>query len=123
MDNASDFRPAPVKELISIDVLEKLDIRVGTIELVEDVPGSRKLVRLTVNFGDHTRRVLVGMKTERSDPREIEGRQALFVVNLTPRRIAGELSEGMMFDIGHADGLPPALAVPERPMPNGCQAG
>jgi tRNA-binding protein len=123
MDNASQFRPARVKEPISIDVLEKIDIRVGTITLVEDVPNSRKLVKLTVDFGDHTRRILVGMKGERADPKEIEGRQALFVVNLAPRRIAGEMSEGMMLDIGHPDGLLPALAVPERPMPNGCRAG
>jgi tRNA-binding protein len=123
MGNANVFRPAPAKDVITPDVLERVDIRVGTIKLVEDVPSSRKLVRLTVDFGDHARRILVGMKAERADPKEIEGRQALFVVNLAPRRIAGEMSEGMMLDIGHPDGLLPALAVPERPMPNGCRAG
>ena len=51
------------------------------------------------------------------------GAQALFVVNLEPRKIRGELSEGMLFDIGFADGVPPALAVPERPVPNGTRAG
>ena len=58
-----------------------------------------------------------------SDPKEIEGKQALFIVNLAPRTMAGETSEGMMFDIGYADGLPPVLAVPERPIPNGARAG
>ena len=59
---------APVKPAISIEILNKIDIRVGTIELVEEVPGSEKLVRLTVDFGDHKRRILAGMKRERSNP-------------------------------------------------------
>jgi tRNA-binding protein len=103
--------------------VEKLDVRVGTIQAVEEVPGSRKLVRLRVGFGDHTRSILAGMKQERDDPREIEGRQALFVVNLEPKKMAGEISEGMLFDIGYADGLTPVLAVPEAPVPDGSRAG
>ena len=75
-----------VKPIISLGDLEKLDIRVGTIEKVE------------------------------------EGKQALFVVNLEPKRMMGEVSEGMLFDIGHADGLTPVLAVPEKPVPAGTRA-
>jgi tRNA-binding protein len=115
--------PAPVKASVSAADVEKLDVRVGTIRLVEDVPGSTKLVRLTVDFGDHQRKILAGLRKERPDPREIEGRQALFVVNLEPRRMAGEVSEGMLFDIGYADGVTPVLAVPEKPVPDGTRAG
>jgi tRNA-binding protein len=114
---------APVKPAISMDVLEKIDVRVGTIESVEEVKGSNKLVKLTVDFGDHKRSILVGMKQERQDPKEIEGRQALFVVNLEPKKMAGEVSEGMLFDIGYADGITPVLAVPEKRVPNGARAG
>jgi tRNA-binding protein len=116
--------PAPIKPMISADDLDKIDIRVGTILVVEDVPHSEKLVRLRVDFGDHTRSILVGMKKERQDPKaEIEGAQALFVVNLAPRTMAGELSEGMLFDIGYADKITPVLAQPERPVANGVRAG
>jgi tRNA-binding protein len=87
------------------------------------VEGSEKLVRLTVDFGDHKRRILAGMKQERQDPKEIEGKQALFVVNLEPKQMMGELSEGMLFDIGYADGITPVLAVPETRVPNGARAG
>jgi methionine--tRNA ligase beta chain len=118
-----DMKPAAVKPTISKADLEKVDIRVGTIRSVEDVPRSDKLVRLRVDFGDHARTILVGMKGERADVREIEGKQALFVVNLEPKRMAGEVSEGMLFDIGYADGVVPALAVPERPVPDGSRAG
>ena len=114
---------APIKPPVPFELFDKIDIRVGTIELVEDVRKSEKLVKLTVDLGDHKRNVLVGMKKEREDPAEIEGRQALFVVNLEPRRMAGELSQGMLFDIGYADGITPVLAVPEKRVPNGTRAG
>lgn len=114
---------APVKPTVSLDTLDSIDIRVGTIRRVEDVQGSPKLVRLTVDFGKWQRSILVSMKKERRDPREIEGKQALFVVNLEPKRMAGEVSEGMIFDIGYADGIRPVLAVPEECVPNGTRAG
>ena len=117
------FKPAPVKSLIAFSELDKVDVRVGTIVTVEDVEGSDKLVRLKVDFGDHTRNILVGMKQERKRPQEIEGRQALFVVNLEPKKMLGEVSEGMLFDVGYADGLKPALCVPEHEVPNGTRAG
>ena len=119
-----EFKPAAIKPAVSPGDLDKLDIRIGTIELVEDVPASQKLLRMRVDFGDHKRTILAGMKKERRDAKaEMEGRQALFVVNLPPRKMAGEESQGMLFDIGYADGLSPVLAVPERPMPNGARAG
>jgi len=117
------MEPAPIKPNTSIDVLEELDIRVGTIKSVADVPDSKKLMKLTVDFGDHSRTILAGIKQERENPLEIAGIQALFVVNLPPRKMAGETSEGMLFDIGYPDGVTPALAVPERPVPNGSRAG
>lgn len=116
-------RIAEVKPTIALDVLEKIDIRVGTIKRVGDISGSDSLVRLIVDFGDHERRILAGLKQEREDPQEIEGRQALFVVNLEPKEMMGEVSQGMLFDIGYADGIVPVLAVPEKPVPNGVRAG
>ena len=115
--------PAPVKPQVPSSALDAIDVRVGTIQRVEEVPKSDKLLRLTVDFGNHTRTILAGMKQERADPTEIVGRQALFVVNLEPRRMMGEVSEGMLFDLGYADGLTPCLAVPERPVPAGTRAG
>ena len=117
------FTIAPVKPPIDLADLDKIDIRVGTILSVEDVEGSDKLIKLTVSFGDHQRTILSGMKQEREDPREIEGKQALFVVNLTPKKMRGLISEGMLFDIGYADGLTPVLAIPEKQILDGARAG
>jgi tRNA-binding protein len=118
-----NFNPAPVKPVISFTDVDRIDVRVGTILSVDDVAGSDKLLKLTVDFGDHHRSILAGMKKEREDPQEIIGLQALFVVNLEPKEMMGETSEGMLFDIGFADGVKPALAVPERMVPNGSRAG
>ncbi len=114
--------PAPIKPAITTDLLDQVDIRVGTIETVSEVAASDKLVALRVNFGDHSRTIVAGLKQERSDPSEIVGKQALFVVNLEPRKMRGVLSEGMLFDIGYADGIRPVLALPESPVPNGTRA-
>jgi tRNA-binding protein len=114
---------APIKPVVSLEVLNQIDIRVGTIISVADVPNSDKLLQLRVSFGDHQRIIVAGMKTERANPQEIVGKQALFVVNLEPRKMRGVMSEGMLFDIGYADGVPPALATPENPVPDGTRAG
>jgi len=66
---------------------------------------------------------LAGIKQERDNPSELEGKQALFVVNLPPRKMMGEISEGMLFDIGYTDGITPVLSVPEKAVPNGTRVG
>jgi tRNA-binding protein len=115
--------PAPVKPPIEVSVLEQVDVRVGRIEAVSPIEASDKLVALRVGFGDHTRTIVAGIKQERANPREIVGKQALFVVNIAPRKMRGVVSEGMLLDIGYADGVTPVLAVPESPVPDGTRAG
>ena len=114
--------PAPLEPQFAAADVDRLDVRMGTIRRVKDVPGRRSSSphrRLRRPRAADPRRAA----QERSDPREIEGLQALFVVNMEPRRMAGEVSEGMLFDIGYADGVTPVLAVPEKPVPNGTRAG
>jgi len=112
-----------IKPNIGLDILEKIDIRVGTIISVVDIVKSDKMVKLIVDFGDFSRNILVGMKNERENVKEIEGKQALFVLNIEPKKMFGEVSEGMLFDIGYEDGITPVLAQPEKPVPNGTRVG
>ncbi len=112
-----------IKPVIGFDILSKLDVRVGEILIVEDIAKSDKMVKMTVDFGSFQRCILVGMKQEREDPTEVVGQQALFVVNLAPKKMFGEVSEGMLFDIGYEDGIIPVIAQPEKPVPNGTRVG
>lgn len=112
-----------IKSVIGFEELDKIDIRVGEILSVEDLEKSDKMVKLMVDFGSFKRCILVGMKKERENPSEVIGQQALFVVNLEPKKMFGELSEGMLFDIGYKDGIMPVLAQPEKPVPNGTRVG
>lgn len=59
-----------IKEIITIDDIDKLDVRVGEILEVRDVPSSNKLVKLVVDFGSFQRNILVGFKTERDIPKK-----------------------------------------------------
>jgi methionine--tRNA ligase beta chain len=119
----AEFKPAPVKPTIPFDLFQQIDVRMGSIAAVDDIPGSSKLLKLTVDFGDHRRTIIAGLKKERPDAQALVGVQALFVVNLEPRKMAGELSEGMLFDVGYPDGIRPVFAVPEAPVPDGARAG
>lgn len=119
----SEFSAAPVKPVVDFDVLQSLDIRVGTIVEIMDLPKSRDVLKLVVNFGDHQRSILAGIKNERTDPKALTNVQALFVLNVPPKEMLGEVSQGMLFDLGYPDGITPALAVPEFEVPNGTRAG
>ena len=117
------MKSLPIKPIINFSDLDKIDIRVGTILKVEDIEKSDKLVKTTVDFGEFQRIIVVGLKKERQNPQEIVGKQALFVVNLAPKEMFGEISEGMFFDIGYSNEIIPVLAVPEIEVPNGVCAG
>ena len=117
------FAAAPVKPPVSPALLEQLDVRAGTIRAAAALAGADRLAVLTVSFADRDRTIVAGIRTERPSLDAVVGRQCLFVVNLEPKTIRGQLSEGMLFDIGFADGLRPAFATPEWPVPDGTRAG
>jgi tRNA-binding protein len=117
------FVPHAIKPLATIESLQQLDIRVGTVAAVAAVKGTDRLAALTVDFGDRSRTIVAGIRTERTGLDALVGQQALFVLNLPPRTIRGQVSEGMLFDLGYEDGIRPALAQPEWPVPDGTRAG
>ena len=100
--------PLPIKPLITQTDLSKIDVRIGTINKVEDIPKSKQLVKLIVDFGDHTRKILAGIKQERENPQDVEGKQTLFVVNLKPKMMMGEVSEVCCLILGMQTKLHPS---------------
>ncbi len=117
------FVPSAQKPEVSVDVAERLDLRIGTIVDIVEVPEADRLMKLSVDFGADTRTVIAGIRDERRDPRVLIGRQALFYYNLPRKKIRGQVSEAMLCDVGYADGIVPALLGPEWPIPNGTRAG
>lgn len=85
-----------MKDIVTIDDFAKLDIRVGKIVACAEKEGSDKLLRLTVDFGEEgIRNILSGIK-EWYKPEDLEGKLFIFILNLQPRRMMGEDSEGMI---------------------------
>ena len=88
---------AEIKKEVSFDVFGQLDFRAGTILKVEDVEKSTKLTKLTVDLGEEEPRTIVcSLREVREDYKTVEGKQALFIVNLAPRKIMGIESHGML---------------------------
>jgi methionyl-tRNA synthetase len=84
-----------VTDYISIDEFDKLDLRVARIAKAEHVDGAEKLLKLTLDLGSSTRTVFAGIKSA-YDPVKLEGRLAVVVANLAPRKMKFGVSEGMV---------------------------
>ena len=114
---------AEVKKEVSFDVFGQLDFRAGTILTVEDVEKSTKLTKLTVDLGEEEPRTIVcSLREVREDYKTVEGKQALFLVNLAPRKIMGIESHGILVTLGYDDGIADTLLFPEHSLPNGTRA-
>ena len=97
--DAPAIKPADDADTISIDDFMKVDLRVARIEKAEPVEGADKLLRLTLNLGGETRTVFAGIKSA-YDPADLEGRLAVAVANLQPRKMRFGTSEGMVLASG-----------------------
>ncbi|MDO5301180.1 MAG: methionine--tRNA ligase [Tissierellia bacterium] len=103
----------PYKDEVTIDVLDQLDLRVGTVLKAEDHPNADKLYVLTVDMGSEERTILSGIK-EWYEAEELVGRQVVVVTNLKPRKMRGILSEGMLLAAEDLNGALSLLSPGER---------
>ena len=87
------------RNTISIDDFAKVDLRVARIVAAREVEGADKLVRLTLDVGDHRREVFAGIR-QAYDPERLVGRHAVVVANLAPRKMRFGMSEGMVLAAG-----------------------
>jgi methionyl-tRNA synthetase len=110
-----------VADLISIDDFSKVDLRVARVLTAEDVPGAKKLLKLTLGLGgDVKRQVFAGIKAAYK-PEQLVGRLVVMVANLQPRQMKFGLSEGMVtacgpgetnvFLLGLDEGAQPGMRV------------
>lgn len=116
---AGESKPAipPPKPEIDIQVLEKIDLRAGTVLAAEPIPKARKLLRLTVDLGEAEPRTIVAGIAEHHAPDDLVGRQVIVVANLKPAKLMGVVSNGMLL-AAVAEGTTAVSAV-ARPVPPG----
>ncbi len=100
-------------ETYDVEEFWKFDLRVGYIERAEKVPKSRKLIRLEVSFGKEKRTVVTGIG-DQYDPKDLEGKKMIFVLNLKPKTLMGVRSEGMLLLAEEEDGRVHLIEVGEE---------
>jgi len=100
-----------LKPIIPFSAFANIDLRVGKIVAIEDVPQSEKLYRLTVDFGSEIGKKIIfaGIKKWYSK-QKLRNKKFIFIANLEPRSMMGEESQGMMLAIDHQD-MPLLLPV------------
>ncbi|NCN99144.1 methionine--tRNA ligase subunit beta [Candidatus Pacearchaeota archaeon CG10_big_fil_rev_8_21_14_0_10_35_219] len=103
-------------EQIPFKDFQKLEMKVGTIEKVEDHPDADRLYVLTINLGNETRTIVAGLK-QHYTKEELQGKQAIFITNLAPVTLRGIESQGMILAASNEDKV--VILQPEKPMPEG----
>lgn len=113
----ANYKANPIRETISYDDFHKLDIRVGTILECTKVPKADKLLQFRIDDGLERRTIVSGI-AHHYKPEELVGKQVCFVANLTPRKLKGIVSEGMILSAENFDGKL-AVIMPEKEMKPG----
>lgn len=101
--NAADAQKIEaLKDEISFDDFNKVDLRIGVVEVAEFVKGAKKLLRLEVNIG-RTIQIFAGVRSAYEDPSVLIGKRVLCVANLAPRTMKFGVSEGMLLATSDPD--------------------
>lgn len=82
--------------MITFDTFQEIDLRIGTIQEVEEIEEADKLLLLSVDIGSETRQVVAGIKQDVSDPEALLDTQVVLVANLEPKEMFGHESQGMI---------------------------
>ena len=103
-NEAANAKAAPVKDTVTFDDFQKLDIRVGTVLECEKVPKMKKLLKFLIDDGLEKRTIVSGI-SQWYEPDQLKGKQVLFIANLAPREFKnGLVSQGMILSAENYDG-------------------
>lgn len=110
---AREVQGSPLLPNIAYDIFAQVDLRVATVRHAEAHPNADKLLKITLDDGTpEGRQVCAGIKAG-YDPATLIGTQVVIVANLEPRKLRGEISQGMILAAssmkalaGAADGAP-----------------
>ena len=100
---------------ITFEEFEKLEMRIVKILEAENIPKSKKLLKLIVDIGGEERSVVAGI-SESYEPKELLGKKVAMLINLKPRKVMGVESQAMILaaeDVGNFSVLIPHKNVKE----------
>ena len=112
----------PIKDEITIDDFDKIDLRVVTVLECEPIKKAKKLLKLKLDLGGEIRQVVSGI-AQHYKPEDLIGKQVILVANLKPVKLRGELSQGMILAAYTNDDSKLVLAGIQGKLPNGSQVG
>ena len=112
--------PTTNNELLSLADFRRVVLRVGQIVAAEPMPGSTRLLTVTVDLGTQQRHVVAGL-AHAYTPEQLHGLQVVVAANLAPATIRGVDSHGMLLGVGCDDPQAVALLTVNRPVPNGAE--
>ncbi|MBP3230548.1 MAG: methionine--tRNA ligase [Prevotella sp.] len=122
-NEAANYQPEPVKDTVSFEDFEKLDIRVGMVKDCQKVKKSKKLLQFTIDDGTGTDRTICsGIAAFYENPEELIGKRILFVANFAPRKMMGIENQGMILSAVDADESLSVVTTTKDVKP-GCQVG
>ena len=118
--------PAPeaaAKPEISLDDFLKLDLRIATVKDCQPHPNADKLLVLQLDDGTpEGRQICAGLRGI-YEPEQLTGRQIVIVANLAPRRMRGEVSQGMLLAASSPDRHEVVIVSPTAPIVAGSSVG
>lgn len=117
-----EFKPNPIKEILSFEDFQKIDIRVGTVLNCIKVPKADKLLQFKIDDGAEGRIIISGIAQSYPNPQELIGKQICFIANFAPRKLKGINSEGMLLSAENSDGKL-VLIEPQKIISNGASIG
>ncbi len=121
-EDMKNWQPTPLKEAVTIDDFDKLDIRVATVLDCQPVKKSERLLAFRLDDGMGGRTILSGIAQSYPDPSVLIGKQVLYIANFPPRKMMGQTSEGMILSAVNADGKLVVTGV-SKEVRNGVQVG
>lgn len=119
-NEAAAWKANPVKENVSFEDFQKMDIRVGTVLDCQKIPKADKLLQFRIADGLEERTILSGIAAYYPNPEELIGTQVCFIANFEPRKLRGIFSEGMILSAEDADGKL-VLIQPKAKVTNGVE--
>lgn len=105
---------------ITFDEFKKLDLRIGEIRAVEEIPGADKLFKLSVDLGGETRELVAGIKLF-YEKDQLVGKKIVVLANLEPRAIRGITSHGMLLAASNEDKSSVVVLTVEKDIPSGAK--